>query len=981
MSRPIPSCRVLRSASTPTRTSTNLHSTPCPSPPCDDDFLHQLNQSDDLGSSPDSQDSTSDLQCNPVEEETESVATDETWTPSVEGEDTDDELDMDDSGGIWQEVPIKYADFSLSFNKVDSDLEYGYIQEVKELKKRVLCEFNSISDKNIKKTTVLNANQVMNSMYDAELLFTVLGFQNKYLMDRKKPTIDIKEYEAFLRVFFGLCFYCCGLSDVMKHPTSYPLLTELLMKLKTRHSILDSKIARMNDLIRSFGGQCAASGKSLSTDLEDVEDAVFWRPVFGVDRELEKLFRDVGGRTSEICFVEGYTNLIIDDEKLRMRSTKAAESSLSRHKSPKSFGPVGNCINSISTGLSLSCHMNHHGESAKDILTAGLMIIKGTNNPNNLRFPTTTIHGDRGYNDDECFELIEDADMGFLNTTKRGPLLAFKFGATRYNMSRDQREIPESGPVLSLGAVRSVGSAVCHFVAYRNGTGRVTFLQSTNPNLSYSHFDYVTAVKDFDYARKFSDILKKELHNDVNYEVEDYLTLREASIREIYDKHCVYLATKGQGGDEWRYMCAFTITSTLCHAILPRSDEGLSDQEITLLKDDLGLTLRSIGDIDVDISWQHKERAELRKLSNEELKKICKSYGRTFSNKKKDELVETVKEGPVVTQSITEVEKIIKYSFLQPLSAEDRSAHKLGSLNKDRVRTTIKSIVEKLGWHLLDMFECGLLRNKMKEFLATSLDGWLVIRYELSDNEVQSDNSDSEDAGHIMDNENFNCGLEIKTPSSKKILQQQVCQCVDLYGTFSHCDFGSAAFKKLVYKPEYRVQVLHHATVVNLKYVLFVVAGTTRIHYAILIRFPESKLTTMKRLLCDIYNRSLKWAYTISSLSDNIESHIPDFREDIVSSKSYPITKDCVHFGLIIWKKLLTMVQTTQLPLPQAHKIIPEVVARWNRSKGQVDEMTRYLDGMSFPVPKGTPKQMLVMREFKNMAVNVRFILKHCFLA
>jgi hypothetical protein len=453
----------------------------------------------------------------------------------------------------------------------------------------------------------------------------------------------------------------------------------------------------MNDLIRSFGGQFAGNSKSMSSEIEEVEDAVFWRPVFGIDRELEKLVRDVGGRTSEICFVEGYSNLIIDDEKLRMRSTKAAESSLSRHKSPKSFGPVGNCINSISTGLSLSCHMNHHGESAKDILTAGLMIIKGTNNPNNLHFPTTTIHGDRGYNDDECFKLIEDADMGFLNTTKRGPSLAYRFGVTRYNTSRDQRDIPENGPVLSLGAVRSVGSAVCHFVAYRNGTGRVTFLQSTNPNFSYGHFDYVTTVKEYDYARKFSEIISKDIHEEDNYEVEEYLTLREASIRELFDKHCVYLATRGQGGDEWRYLRCFTFTSTLCHAILPRSEEGLSEDWISLFKDDLGLSLRSVDDIDVDISFQHKERSELRKLSNEELKNICKSYGRTFSNKKKEELVDTVKEGPVVSQSITEVEKIIKYSFLQPLSQEDRSAHKLGSLNEEKVRTAIKAIVEKLG--------------------------------------------------------------------------------------------------------------------------------------------------------------------------------------------------------------------------------------------------------------------------------------------
>ena len=71
-------------------------------------------------------------------------------------------------------------------------------------------------------------------------------------------------------------------------------------------------------------------------------------------------------------------------------------------------------------------------------------------------------------------------------------------------------------------------------------------------------------------------------------------------------------------------------------------------------------------------------------------------------------------------------------------------------------------------------------------------------------------------------------------------------------------------------------------------------------------------------------------------------------------------------------------MQQTQLPLPKAHKIIPEIKARWNHSKGRVDEMTRYLDGMNFPFSKGMPKQQLVMREFKKMAVNVQFMLKHC---
>jgi hypothetical protein len=75
------------------------------------------------------------------------------------------------------------------------------------------------------------------------------------------------------------------------------------------------------------------------------------------------------------------------------------------------------------------------------------------------------------------------------------------------------------------------------------------------------------------------------------------------------------------------------------------------------------------------------------------------------------------------------------------------------------------------------------------------------------------------------------------------------------------------------------------------------------------------------------------------------------------------------------------MIQTTQLPLPKERKIIPEIVARWNRSKGRIDEMTRSLDSMNFTFTKGSAKQVLVMREFKKMAVNVGFILKHCFPA
>ena len=81
----------------------------------------------------------------------------------------------------------------------------------------------------------------------------------------------------------------------------------------------------------------------------------------------------------------------------------------------------------------------------------------------------------------------------------------------------------------------------------------------------------------------------------------------------------------------------------------------------------------------------------------------------------------------------------------------------------------------------------------------------------------------------------------------------------------------------------------------------------------------------MRGILSGVFQRSLKWAYTSAWTGNDPGSIMPPFREDVILSKLYPITKESIVFTWIIWKKLLQMVQHTQLPLPKAHKIIPEI--------------------------------------------------------
>jgi hypothetical protein len=58
----------------------------------------------------------------------------------------------------------------------------------------------------------------MNAVFNAELLFSVIGFQNKLLGGQKREWMGFKEYRVFLLAFLGLCCYCYILTDVLKHP-------------------------------------------------------------------------------------------------------------------------------------------------------------------------------------------------------------------------------------------------------------------------------------------------------------------------------------------------------------------------------------------------------------------------------------------------------------------------------------------------------------------------------------------------------------------------------------------------------------------------------------------------------------------------------------------------------------------------------------------------------------------------------------------
>ena len=198
---------------------------------------------------------------------------------------------------------------------------------------------------------------------------------------------------------------------------------------------------------------------------------------------------------------------------------------------------------------------------------------------------------------------MASAALEFLNTTKRGPALAYRFGLVRYKSSRDQRDIPERGPRLSLGATRKVGQVTSYFVAWRNGTGRVTFLQSSDQNLSHGHFDYMTPPSEMGYAKKFKHAVDTLSSKD-DYDPTLLLSEREKEVRAVHEEHGVREACKRQGDSSWLGVRPNTISGTVGHGMLPRDTSKLTRLEIELICDDLKKKLKTPAQLEVDLSWR-----------------------------------------------------------------------------------------------------------------------------------------------------------------------------------------------------------------------------------------------------------------------------------------------------------------------------------------------------------------------------------------
>ncbi len=119
---------------------------------------------------------------------------DVTWTPSlasIESNDSDDE----DNCKNWKESPMKPFEFIVTYNQTDIDLEQNYVQEVFEVKKRVLDAAAVLKGKEV--VGDLSANDIFNIFLPTNHIFDMMTFMNTFLINKSHERVVLVEMGLF----------------------------------------------------------------------------------------------------------------------------------------------------------------------------------------------------------------------------------------------------------------------------------------------------------------------------------------------------------------------------------------------------------------------------------------------------------------------------------------------------------------------------------------------------------------------------------------------------------------------------------------------------------------------------------------------------------------------------------------------------------------------------------------------------------------
>ena len=239
----------------------------------------------------------------------------------------------------WNMYPFSYKDVRLSEDGVQEQLCVKFQKEYSKLKGNMEKESRTLFRE--QEVDYSQESLMVNSFMSANLWRFIIELMNKGLERKKRRRTNVTEMQLFLRLVFGLSYYEKSFGSIKEDLEHFPLVHDTFFALC---------VSRFNYLFKSFQlEQSSHNGMEWESrwHFEDPEVA-----------EFERL---ISVHNASLIVFENM-DVVIDDDKMRMRSEKCSDQGWERSKGCSSFGPVNTIICSTLTVLNLCHHINRFGD-------------------------------------------------------------------------------------------------------------------------------------------------------------------------------------------------------------------------------------------------------------------------------------------------------------------------------------------------------------------------------------------------------------------------------------------------------------------------------------------------------------------------------------------------------------------------------------------------------------------------------------------
>lgn len=465
---------------------------------------------------------------------------------------------------------------------------------------------------------------------------------------------------------------------------------------------------------------------------------------------------------------------------------------------------------------------------------------------------------------------------------------------------------------------------------------RAALVESSDEDESNEDSSESLSLEDMNLIQKAITLLRESTNKSIQWESfsEEYRKEVFEYVFRCVEERFVQL-TVAQGGKEWFVLRVGRFTSTTTLTVLrslaailegdfewPYSEDAKSDCELVHRALSIQTALGSIGEIN---------EANLNSKTKKMLVSILKMLGYTCSPQdKKAMLVQRILD----LESPDLVRSCLAGWMMKPLA--DRLSLNVGKANEDNVmkRVYLFAKKHKMVQECVGTKEYGLVHRKTSRHQSCSVDG--IICYVPCD--------DDDEHADLVDGLFCFANLEIKSRTTLKTVQEQEKLAKDCGGEFSDVFVdgslsSSKKYRKLVPDLQHRAQILAHtATGVHETWYINASAVPTqkvgKILRVVRVRFSSRVVEALSGVLDAVSAKDFNWVF------DNFEEY-PSRERLEISMRNWSI-----NFGQIrLMHRLLLCMENARAqlgkPLPPCRKLVPRLIASWNKLKYVVDKKSQ----------------------------------------